>query len=157
MLEMQSHLAGHSSVYLVVILDEVRLSPRGLESTHVALQNGDIVRLGDDCELNGGISEAYSVSHLAVVVKVTYNDFAKHFNHSTSQGSLKQQLPFPKTTSQSSISKQLHLKTTASQGSLNQQLPAFSFSGTSPLNLLSLPPFSVTAQDTETNASDNFK
>jgi pSer/pThr/pTyr-binding forkhead associated (FHA) protein len=35
-------------------LNEVRLSPRGLESGEVEVRSGDMIRLGDDCELNGG-------------------------------------------------------------------------------------------------------
>ena len=35
-------------------LNEVRLSPRGLESGQVRLRSGDVIRLGDDCELNNG-------------------------------------------------------------------------------------------------------
>lgn len=43
-------------------LNEVRLSPRGLESCQVQLKSGDILRLGDDCELGGGNNLLYSSS-----------------------------------------------------------------------------------------------
>jgi pSer/pThr/pTyr-binding forkhead associated (FHA) protein len=36
-------------------LNGIRLSPQGQESTPVEVHDGDIIKLGEDCEVNGGI------------------------------------------------------------------------------------------------------
>ncbi|KAJ3015427.1 hypothetical protein HKX48_004592 [Thoreauomyces humboldtii] len=46
-------------------LNSKRLSPQGMESTRVQVHNGDVLRLGEDCEVNG-------VIHQSVVLRVAF-------------------------------------------------------------------------------------
>ncbi|KAJ3047795.1 hypothetical protein HK097_011163 [Rhizophlyctis rosea] len=47
-------------------LNSQRLSPQQQESPRVELHDGDIIRLGEDCEVNG-------VLHTSILMKVTFN------------------------------------------------------------------------------------
>lgn len=48
-------------------LNSLRLSPQGVESSQIEVHDGDVIKLGEDCEVNG-------VIHQSIVFKVIFGD-----------------------------------------------------------------------------------
>ncbi|KAJ3312711.1 hypothetical protein HDU76_002821 [Blyttiomyces sp. JEL0837] len=50
-----------------------RLSPQALESPKIELHDGDVIKLGEDCEVNGGKNSVQATVHKVNSVRYFYH------------------------------------------------------------------------------------